>query len=109
MRNDAWLIRRKMVGVGMSVTDELVQAAAEAVCFGVCPEGAHEDGENLCGEAATVALQAAFAKLPECEAARRLLVQAINDLDGWYEKDAAVNEQADAALAALAREFGGRT
>lgn len=53
----------------MSVPDELVAAAAEALCFDVCDEGAHESGEAFCSELAEIALQAAFAKLGECEAA----------------------------------------
>lgn len=82
----------------MTLSEELVQAAAEAMCFGVCPEGAHEAGENLCGEAANVALQAAFAKLPECFKAEATAKSRYSDrqwAEGWNE-----------CLAALAREFG---
>jgi hypothetical protein len=39
---------------------ERVQVAAEAICHAVCPEGAHEQGENLCYEVAEMVLKAAL-------------------------------------------------
>lgn len=87
--------------------DDLVQAAAEALAL---------EWGVLNRDAARVALQAAFAKLPEVEAAVRLVAEAIMrpDVRAHYETTpdpgAAVyyQERATDGLAALAREFGGR-
>jgi hypothetical protein len=61
------------------------RVVAEAICFGVCPEGAHEAGENLCYEAATAGLHA-LATHPE---ARSALVRALTASEDWWVRDAA--------------------
>lgn len=98
----------------MTVPDELVQAAAEAI-FEVLFTG--EDASEVL---AAAALQAVFAKLPECEAVRDVIRDAIAPLlpvedeygeisvpEIYDDNDMAVRHE-DVALVALAREFGGQ-
>lgn len=92
------------------VPDELVKAAAEARC--IAGPGAGNCQDDLTGRKhPKCALQAAFAKLPECEAAEMVGGKALVDHyahNPWqtFHHEPSV---AGVVLAALAREFGGQT
>ena len=102
-----------------SVPDELVQAAADALYA----EGRTPYGQRfrLLGDEAdrfaVVALQAAFAKLPECEDVRVRLVNRLcicHDIPPGQRfgirhfNSCPVADQGAAIFVALAREFGGQ-
>ena len=96
----------------MSVPDEMVQAAAEALCE--CPE--HDRlPVDVCVVRARIALQAAFAKLPECEQSRSVVTARLENLkvNNYCTCGATPGQQhtakciVDNILSVLAREFGG--
>lgn len=97
-----------------SVHDELVEAAAEAICR---PAHVGPDNKGSCVDCqakAVLALRAAFAKLPECEAAVGVGMAALMESNQWeglavYARVHALRlatGDARTILAALAREFG---
>ena len=90
-----------------TVPDELVQAALDAVLAG---PGARPRYER--------ALRAAFAKLPECEAAVQVAAGAVRHrptcaYQPWNRANGGTGRCdkgcTDSILAALAQEFGGQT
>lgn len=88
----------------MTIPDELVQAAAAAMCVVTgrrrCVPWEPSDFVHP-----ECALQAAFAKLPECEAAHQAIAKEYQEVFGAWDVDGFASLT---ALVALAREFGGR-
>ena len=89
--------------------DVLVQAAAEALQDDDAWYELNQQTGEVMGVAlttmATVALRAAFAKLPECEEA---VIEAHENHYGSQPDDLLDHQQLRYVLAALAREFGGQ-
>lgn len=94
------------------IPDELVQAALDALFYRACGYD-HPPNPAECAYykgIAECALQAAFAKLPECKGlVQRLAAELQHDLDlQGIEGEHWPYRQAEVFLGAFAREFGGQ-